>query len=114
MAAFPYAPFSKLFPRAAATVYPGGIGSTGLAMRAGRPVLVVPHAHDQPDNADRLTRMGVARMIYRRRYTAARAAAELERLLDDPGYARRAAEVQERIKPEDGVRTACDALERLL
>ena len=85
MAAFPYAPFSKLFPRAAVIVYPGGVGSTGLAMAAGRPALVVPHAHDQPDNADRLTRMGVARMIYRRRYTAARATIELERLLDDPG-----------------------------
>jgi UDP:flavonoid glycosyltransferase YjiC (YdhE family) len=112
--AFPYAPFSKLFPRAAAVVYPGGIGSTGLAMGAGRPTLVVPHAHDQPDNADRLTRMGVARTIYRRRYTAARAASKLELLLDDPGYARRAAQVQELIAQEDGVKAACDSLEGLL
>ncbi len=114
MAAFPYAPYSKLFPRAAAVVYPGGIGSTGLAMRAGRPMLVVPHAHDQPDNADRLTRMGVARTIYRRRYTAARAATALGLLLDDPEYARRAAELQERVTQEDGVKAACDALEGLL
>jgi UDP:flavonoid glycosyltransferase YjiC (YdhE family) len=114
MAAFPYAPFSKLFPRAAAVVYPGGVGSTGLAMRAGRPMLVVPHAHDQPDNADRLTRMGIARTIYRRRYTAARAATELGLLLDDPEYARRATQVQELVEQEDGVKTACDALEGLL
>ena len=114
MAAFPYAPFSKLFPRAAAVVYPGGVGSTGLAMGAGRPMLVVPHAHDQPDNADRLTRLGVARTIYRRRYTAARAVTELGLLLDDPEYTKRAAQVQELIAREDGVKAACDALERVL
>ena len=94
MMAVPYAPFSKLFPRAAAVVYPGGVGSTGLAMGAGRPMLVVPHAHDQPDNADRLTRLGVARTIYRRRYTAARAVTELGLLLDDPEYTKRASQVQ--------------------
>ena len=37
VAAFDYAPFSILFPRAAAVVFPGGIGMTGLAMhRAGQ------------------------------------------------------------------------------
>ncbi len=89
VAAFDYAPFSELFPRAAAVVHAGGIGTTGLAMRAGRPMLVVPHAHDQPDNADRLARLGVARTLSPRRYTPARVADELRRLLDDPAFARR-------------------------
>jgi UDP:flavonoid glycosyltransferase YjiC (YdhE family) len=35
-----YAPFSELFPRAAVIVHHGGIGTTGLAMRSGRPMLV--------------------------------------------------------------------------
>ena len=63
-------PFSQLFPRAAAVVHAGGIGTTGLAMRAGRPMLVVPFAHDQPDNAERLRRLGVARTIPGPRYSA--------------------------------------------
>jgi UDP:flavonoid glycosyltransferase YjiC (YdhE family) len=114
VAAFGYAPFSELFPRAAAVVYPGGIGTTGLAMRSGRPMLVVPHAHDQPDNADRLTRLGVARTIYRHRYAPERAAAELGRLLDDPAFSRRASEVAGHVAQEDGVEAACRALEALL
>src|SRR5262249_58506190 len=61
VAAFDYAPFSELFPRAAAVVHAGGIGTTGLAMRSGRPMLVVPHAHHQPHNAARLPRLRVAR-----------------------------------------------------
>ena len=114
MTAVEYAPFSGLFPRAASVVHHGGVGTTGLAMRSGRPMLVVPFAHDQPDNAARLTRLGVARTLDPRRYTTARAAAELRLLLDDPAYAQRATEVAERVRPEDGVGAACDALEAML
>jgi rhamnosyltransferase subunit B len=97
VAAFDYAPFSELFPRAAAIVHHGGIGTTGLAMRSGRPMLVMPCAWDQPDNAARVARLGIARIVPRNRYTPARVAAELRRLLDDPRYAQRAAEVGEQV-----------------
>jgi rhamnosyltransferase subunit B len=112
--AFDYAPFSELFPRAAAVVHQGGIGTTAQAMRSGRPVLVIPYAFDQPDNAERATRLGIARTISRRRYSPARAAAELGHLLGNPAYSERASEVGEQIRREDGVRAACDALEELL
>jgi UDP:flavonoid glycosyltransferase YjiC (YdhE family) len=111
MVAFEYAPFSRLFCRAAVVVHPGGIGTTGLAMRAGRPMLVVPYAHDQPDHSQRLTRLEIARTIPSARYAPTRVAAELRRLLDDRRYSQRALEVQDKIRHEDGVRTACDALE---
>ncbi len=114
VAAFDYAPFSELFPRAAAVVHHGGIGTTGLAMRSGRPMLVMPCAWDQPDNAERVARLGISRTIPRHRYTPARVADELQRLLDDPAYGRRASEVGEQVRQEDGVRIACDALEELL
>jgi UDP:flavonoid glycosyltransferase YjiC (YdhE family) len=109
-----YAPFSELFPRAAVIVHAGGVGTTGLAMRSGRPMLVVPYAHDQPDNAERVKRLRIARTIPRHRYTPARAAAELRHLLDSPAYSQRASEVRQQIQREDGVRVACDALEGLL
>jgi len=109
-----YAPFSELFPRAAVVVHHGGIGTTGLAMRSGRPMLVMPCAWDQPDNAERVARLGIARTIPRRRYTPARVAAELHRLLDDPEYTRRASAVGEQVRAEDGVRVACDAVTGLL
>ena len=109
-----YAPFSELFPRAAVIVHAGGVGTTGLAMRSGRPMLVVPYAHDQFDNAARVARVGIARTIPRRRYTPTRVAAELRQLLDNPMYAERASGIGERLRQEDGVRAACDALEALL
>jgi UDP:flavonoid glycosyltransferase YjiC (YdhE family) len=114
MTAHGYAPFYDLFPRAAAIVHAAGIGTTGLAMRSGRPSLVVPYAHDQSDNAARLVRMGLAREIPRHRYTTACVAAELRELLDDSRYSHRASDVAKQVRQEDGVQTACDALEGLL
>jgi UDP:flavonoid glycosyltransferase YjiC (YdhE family) len=110
--ALEYAPFSELFPRAAAIVHQGGVGTTGQALRAGRPMLVVPWGHDQPDNAERVRRLGVARTLDKNRYTARTAAAALSRLLDDPACAARAEEVGRRVRSEDGVAAACAAIER--
>jgi UDP:flavonoid glycosyltransferase YjiC (YdhE family) len=112
--AFPYAPHSELFPRAAAIVHQGGIGTTAQAMRSGRPMLVVPYAHDQPDNAERLRRLGIARTVSRHRYSPGRGATELRQLLDNPIYSQRSAEAGEQVRQEHGVGAACDALEALL
>jgi UDP:flavonoid glycosyltransferase YjiC (YdhE family) len=110
----PYLAYSRIFPRATVIVHQGGIGTVGQALAAGRPMLVVPFSHDQPDNAARLVRLGVARTLGRHRYRAASAAAELKRLLEDRVYAERAAQAGEHIRRETGLATACDAIERLL
>ena len=111
--AFDYAPYSELFPRAAATVHQGGIGTTAQALRSGRPMLVMPYSHDQPDNAARAERLGVARTIARGSYNAESAAAELKYLLS-PSYTARSALVGQQVQAESGVRAACDQLEARL
>lgn len=109
-----YGSYARIFPRAAAVVHQGGIGTTAEALRAGRPMLVVPFGTDQPDNAARVARLGVGRFLGRRRYRAARVAKELRTLLEQPGYAQRASQVGSEIRAENGAATACDALQRLL
>lgn len=56
----PWASHAALFPRSQAVVSQGGIGTCAQAARAGIPHLLVPHGHDQPDNAARLMRHGAA------------------------------------------------------
>lgn len=114
VAAFEYAPFSELFPRASANVHQGGVGTTGQALRAGKPMLVTPYAHDQPDNAYRVERLGVSRTIKRSRYTARSAAHELSALLANPSYAELAAVIGHQVVQENGACVACDALESLV
>lgn len=77
-----YAPFSGLFPRCAAIVHHGGIGTLAQAMAAGIPQLLTPFAHDQFDNANRLCQFGVARSLPASRYRASRAAPLLTELLE--------------------------------
>ncbi len=109
-----YAPHSELFPRSAAIVHHGGVGTTGEAMLAGRPMLVVPDDFDRPDNAARVVRLGVGRQVSRDRYSAAVLAAELKQLLLDPVYEEHAASVSRLLQNEDGVGAAADAIEALL
>ncbi|MGA2227003.1 MAG: glycosyltransferase [Syntrophobacteraceae bacterium] len=111
IALFEYLPYSQIFPGAAAIVHQGGIGTTAQALRAGKPMLVVPFAFDQPDNAYRVTRLGVAGTIYRHRYSAHRAATELKTLLSNTTCLRRAEQVGEIVRAEKGVAVACDAIE---
>lgn len=106
-----YEPYSELLPRAVATVHQGGVGTTAQTLRAGHPTIVVPWSHDQPDNARRAARLGVARLIPRGQYRARRLARELELLLTLDSYSAAARNAADRIAKEDGVSNACDALE---
>ncbi len=109
-----YLPYSQIFARASAIVHQGGIGTTAQALRAGRPTLIMPYSHDQPDNAARVNRLGTSRTIARSQYTASRVAKELRQLLDNPQYANKAAEIGKIIRAENGVKVACDAIEKQL
>ena len=109
-----YAPHAVLFPRAAAIVHQGGAGTLHQALAAGRPTLVVPHAHDQPDNAHRVERLGISRTVYPRRYTVSAVERALGELLVDGHCAARAREVGAVVAAERGASRAADALEGLL
>jgi UDP:flavonoid glycosyltransferase YjiC (YdhE family) len=107
------APHQLLFPRAAAVVHHGGVGTTGQGLRGGRPTLVVPHSHDQPDNAARVERLGVSRTLYPRTYRADRVARELDALLRDSSYRTTAERIADVVRREGGAEAAAAAIERV-
>jgi UDP:flavonoid glycosyltransferase YjiC (YdhE family) len=108
-----FASHATLFARASLVVHQGGAGTLHQALANGRPMLVVPHSHDQPDNARRVTQLGVARTLAPRQYTAARVTRELRALMS-PTYASRAEEVAAVVRRENGAHTAADAIEAAL
>ncbi|HEV2326833.1 MAG TPA: glycosyltransferase [Terracidiphilus sp.] len=108
-----YAPFTALFPRSSMVVHQGGVGTVAQCLRAGRPMVIMPYSHDQPDNARRMKRLGVARVIQRDDYAPERVSETVTAMLDDSGFAARAKNVAELVSSERGVNTACDALEKL-
>ena len=109
-----YVPHNLLFPQACAIVHQGGVGTTAAALRAGRPTLVMPYSHDQPDNAARVKRLGTSLSIARQRYSAKLVGRKLGQLLDDPQYAASAERVAGLIARERGVDAACNAIEQKL
>jgi UDP:flavonoid glycosyltransferase YjiC (YdhE family) len=114
VAAFPYAPYSEVFPRCAALVHSSGIGTIAQAMRAGKPSLAVYYGFDQPDNAARLARLGMGKIVPAKKYTADLAASLLREILENPVYAERASSLGGRVQAEDGAGTACLAIDRFL
>lgn len=105
------APHSLVMPRASVVVQQCGIGTLAQGLRSGAPMLAVPFAHDQPDNAYRAMKLGVARILPPSRYRGRRVAEELARLSGEPAFREAAGRVAAAVRAERGVEAACDALE---
>jgi UDP:flavonoid glycosyltransferase YjiC (YdhE family) len=109
-----HAAHQSLFPRASAVVHQVGAGTTAQGLRSGKPMLCVPHGHDQFDNARRVKKLGVARTVFPTEYRAERVARDLGALLNDARYREHAAATAAIVQSEGGAETAADVIEQLL
>jgi UDP:flavonoid glycosyltransferase YjiC (YdhE family) len=60
-----------------------------------------------------MMRLGVGRVIQRGSYTPARVARQLKAMLAEPTLAQKSQSVAQQLSTENGLRSACDALEEL-
>lgn len=109
-----YVAFETVFVHAAVIVHSGGSATSFKALQAGKPQLVVPHAHDQRDNALRLQHLGVATVISRRRPGWKTLRNALQAVLANTTMGEKAAAVAAQARDEDGVQAACNTLEAVL
>lgn len=114
MKAVRWAAFPALFKKAAAVIHSGGVGTTAQALRGGKPQLVVPFAHDQFDNADRVRRLGAGGLLHRSRVNTPRLVKTLELLLNNPGIQDEAKRIGQLVGNENGAAAACDRIETTL
>lgn len=108
-----YAPYSMVMPRAQAIVHHAGIGTTAAAMRAGRPSLIIPHANDEFDNAERARRLGVAVTSSVSKTRPGVLSTLLERILEERDMATRAKALGEKLSAENGAAKAAVKIETL-
>ena len=101
----------RLLPYTTALVYHGGIGTMAQALKAGIPQLIVPFAHDQPDNANRLKALGIAERLDPGKFTTKRVVQKLERLLNDPLVRARCAGYADKVNFEQALEEACELVE---
>jgi len=108
-----YVPMSALLPAADLVAFHGGSGTMLAALAAARPMVIVPLAADQPDNADLCAAAGVARIVPLEELTADAVQTAIRALLTDPSYRLRAAQVAAEIAAMPGPEDALARIERL-
>jgi sterol 3beta-glucosyltransferase len=100
-------PFDWLFPRVAAVVHHGGIGTTHLGLRAGAPTVIIPFLPDQRFWGRRVYELGVGpRPVLRPRLTVERLADAIRTVTGDDRMRERAAALGAQIRAESGVANA--------
>lgn len=100
-------PHSWLFPRMSAIVHHGGAGTTGAALRAGVPQVVVPFTADQHFWGRRVCSLGVGPSpIPLSRLTARRLSDAIAQATSDTGLLGRAQLIGRQVAGEDGVGNA--------
>jgi UDP:flavonoid glycosyltransferase YjiC (YdhE family) len=103
-----------VFPLAAAVVVHGGAGTTGEALRSGKPVVGVPLAYDQFALCDAIERLEVGVRLPVALRTRSDLVSALDRVLSDDAMRRRALDSGRRFAAERDAETAADAVERLV
>jgi rhamnosyltransferase subunit B len=106
-----FLPLRALLPHAAALVYHGGIGTLAEALRAGVPQLLVPCAHDQFDNAQRIHALGAGQILHMRRLRAGTLRAALAGLLASSETRARCGELAARLAGEPSAAVVCELVE---
>jgi sterol 3beta-glucosyltransferase len=100
-------PHDWLFPRVSTIVHHGGAGTTGVALTAGVPSVVVPFAMDQPFWGQSVARLGVGLApIPRKALTSDGLASALEACLNDQTMRDRSTALGQKLRSEDGVADA--------
>ncbi len=109
-----YAPYDWLFPRMAMVIHHGGSGTTGFALKAGIPSCAVPIGFDQVYWGKRIYSLGVGpEPIRLQKLSAAGLANAIQRGINDLDVRKNAANVGQKIRSEDGIKTAVTVIKEL-
>jgi UDP:flavonoid glycosyltransferase YjiC (YdhE family) len=107
----PFVPHAAVLPSAAVTVSHAGWGTVTASLCAGVPLVCVPDARDQPDNAARVVEAG-AGVRLRRSASSAQLRRSIVQVLGDPSYRAGAQRMAAALGRLDGPGAAVDAIER--
>jgi UDP:flavonoid glycosyltransferase YjiC (YdhE family) len=108
---FAYLPFSKVLPRAIALVHHGGIGTTAQAIAAGVPQVIRPMAHDQPDTAARVEKLGIGLTLSPNKFNGNSLAEKLNMLITSQQVLERCKFYAKKIDPIKSLNDTCTIIE---
>lgn len=109
-----YIPQSLLFSHCDLVIIHGGFGTVLTALDHALPMVVIPIAADQPDNAMRLAELGLARVIAPNRRIPGAIREATQAVLQAPSYRRNAERLRDEMHALPGPEHAVELLERLV
>lgn len=109
-----YAPQLELLNRAEIVVTHGGLNTTLETLMEGKPMIVLPMAHDQPAIAARLTRLKVAEMLSMEDLSVEQLRMTFEKVLGDTSYRNAAMNIGAKILATEGLERAVQVIEENL
>ena len=95
-------PHDWLFPRVSAVVHHGGAGTTAIGIALGKPTVIVPFFGDQPFWASMVYKAGAGPEAIPYKKLTAEKLAENIKIALEPSVQRKAHELAEKIRGEDG------------
>ena len=109
-----WVPHSDLLPRTSVVVTTGGTGTVLAALTAGVPLVIVPTAWDQPENAWRVAEAGAGIRLAPNRCTPDAIRRAVERVLSDPSFRHNARKLGADLARCGGADRAADLLSNLV
>jgi len=109
------APHEWLFPRMAGIVHHGGAGTTGAALRAGKPMIICPFMADQPFWGECIHRLGVGpKPIPQKKLSVKKFTRALHEMTLNKTMQTRAKNIGQLIENENGIKDTVKVIEDVL
>jgi UDP:flavonoid glycosyltransferase YjiC (YdhE family) len=108
-----YVPQSVLLPSCDLVVCHGGFGTVLTALDAGLPLVIIPIAADQPDNARRCADLGVAEVISPEQHKPGAIREAVQTVMRNPRYRRNAERVRDEMRATPDLNHAVALLAQL-
>lgn len=109
-----YLDFGYALAKSKAIVHHGGIGTTAQAIKAGIPQIIRPLKYDQPDNADRIYRLGLGTYVLPEKFTAGAVMPIICNMLQKAKQSKALKKFSADVQNSSAIVSACDLIEEAL
>ncbi len=107
-----YIDFEYALPKALAIIHHGGMGTTAQAIKAGIPQLIRPIKYDQPDNADRIYKLGLGTYVMPERFKVEEVAPMIGNMLQKAKHSKSLRHYAADVNNSSAIVDACDLIEQ--
>ena len=108
-----YIDFAYALPKALAIIHHGGMGTCAQAIKAGIPQLIRPLKYDQPDNAERIYKLGLGSYVMPEKFKAEQVAPMLGAMLQKAKSSKALRHYSMDVGSSSAIVDACGLIERV-